>query len=72
MSLIHNTKHAYIHLKMALNHLSCIDKELGSYANNKFRALKKETEKTFKAMEQELERNGDTEDIEEMIIKLHE
>lgn len=72
MSLIHNTKHAYIHLQMALNHLSCIDKELGNYANNKLKSLKKETEKTFKALEIELKKSSDMEDIEEMLIKLHE
>ena len=72
MSLIHNTKHAYIHLKMAENHLKCIEHQLGNYTNNKFRNLQTANEKMFKSIERELIKNGEFEEIEEMLIKFHD
>jgi hypothetical protein len=71
-NLIYNTKHAYVHLKMAENHLKCIEDSLDKYANNKFRDLQNANKKMFKKLELELEKRGELEEIEDMIIKFHE
>ena len=70
-NLIHNTKLAYIHLKLAENHLLCIEQDLSKYQNNKFKDLKKAVDKCFKALEVELAKQGETESLEETIIQIH-
>jgi hypothetical protein len=69
---LHNTIGLYVHLKMALNHMACIDIDdlPNNYVKNKMRDLKISAEKLMKPIEINL---GDGLDmVEETIINIHD
>lgn len=69
---LHNTIGLYVHLKMALNHMACIDTaELpNNYIRNKMSDLETAAIKLMKPIELNL---GDSLDlVEETIINIHD
>lgn len=75
---LQNTIGVYCHLTMALNHISCIKGSHESlskhdrYMTNKMNRLQKEVEATIKPIERYLKDVGTLDDVEKMILQMHE
>lgn len=75
---LYNTIGIYCHLRMASNHISCIKGSHQSlskhdrYMANKMAKLEKEVLGTIKPIESFLKANGNLDQVEEMISKMHE
>jgi hypothetical protein len=74
---LQNTIGVYCHLKMAMNHISCIKGSHASlskhdkYMQNKMAKLEKEVEATIRPIEKYLTDTGTIGEVEDMILQMH-
>lgn len=74
---LQNTIGVYCHLRMAVNHISCIKgshislSKHDRYMNNKMTKLENEAKATIKPIEKYLTDTGTIDEVEEMITQMH-
>lgn len=74
---LQNTIGTYCHLRMAINHISCIKgshitlSKHDKYMQNKMNKLEKEVQATIRPIEKYLTDVGTIDAVEEMILQMH-